>query len=65
MTEKPEPPPEDELDENSPSPLVMLIVVVALVAVGWFVTNSLSKSARIQDCVMSGRHNCAPITEGQ
>jgi hypothetical protein len=65
MTVRLEPPPEDEYDENSPSPLVMLIVVVALVAVGWFVTNSLAKSARIQDCVMSGRHNCAPITEGQ
>ncbi|HLN24823.1 MAG TPA: hypothetical protein VK558_12665 [Patescibacteria group bacterium] len=62
---QPPPRPKDELDENSPSPLVMLIVVAALVLIGWFITNSLAKSARIQDCVMSGRHNCAPISDGR
>jgi hypothetical protein len=37
------------------------IAVVVLVALGWVLVRELSASARLQDCVMSGRTNCAPI----
>lgn len=37
------------------------IAVVVLVVVGWVLARELSASARLQDCVMSGRTNCAPV----
>jgi hypothetical protein len=37
------------------------IAVVTLVVLGWVLVRELSASARLQDCVMSGRTNCAPI----
>jgi hypothetical protein len=41
-------------------------VVVVLVVVGWFITRALHNSTRLEDCLMSGRTNCAPVqTQGQ
>jgi hypothetical protein len=45
-------------------PLIALAVVVVLVAVGWVVIDRLMAVSRMQDCVMSGRKNCAPIDTG-
>jgi hypothetical protein len=42
--------------------LIALLVVVVLVLGGWFLTHQLSSAAGLQDCVASGRTNCAPIT---
>jgi hypothetical protein len=28
---------------------------------GWFLTRELSSNQKIEDCVLSGRTNCAPI----
>jgi hypothetical protein len=36
-----------------------LILLLALAAI--FLVRELAKSSRIQDCVMQGRTNCAPI----
>jgi cell division septal protein FtsQ len=54
---------EDEDDQPAPrrGALIALIVVVALVAGGIWISQSLRSSAQIQDCVMSGRSNCAPV----
>ena len=54
---------EDETDEDeSPRSRLLVLAVVALLVVGgWFLSNKLASLARIQDCVLSGRHNCAPI----
>ena len=41
--------------------VVALIVVVVLVAGGWWLVQHIRADSRIQDCVMSGRTNCAPI----
>ncbi len=49
--------------ENKPpiGALIALLVVAALVLGGWFLTHELGSAARIQDCVASGRTNCAPV----
>jgi len=49
-------------DGNQRGPLVALGVVVLLFAVGWFLTRELSASSKLEDCLMSGRTNCAPIS---
>ena len=41
--------------------LVALILVVLLVVGGLWLTQRLRAMASIQDCVASGRSNCAPI----
>jgi hypothetical protein len=38
-----------------------LVVTVLLVLGGVFLVHVLSRTGKLQDCVMSGRTNCAPI----
>ena len=45
-------------------PLIALAVVVVLATVGWILIDRLMAMSRMQDCVMSGRKNCAPIDTG-
>jgi len=40
---------------------VVVIVLIALIAIGLFISRRLHDAAQIQDCVASGRSNCAPI----
>jgi hypothetical protein len=40
---------------------VGLIVVVLLILVGLFLIHVLRDMSKVQDCVMQGRTNCAPI----
>ncbi len=49
------------MDSNR-GPIVALIVVAVLVAAGLWLAQHLRADARIQDCVMAGRTNCAPVT---
>ncbi len=54
-----------EEDEPKGGPLravVGLILIVGLVAVVLFVMQQLRHASAIQDCVASGRTNCAPIS---
>jgi hypothetical protein len=44
--------------------LIALGIVILLVVAGWLLTYVLRNSSRLQDCVMSGRTNCAPIEAG-
>lgn len=60
--ETPQTPPPEGKAEHGPSALVMLAVTVLLVVGGYFLSVKLKEMARMQDCVMSGRTNCAPIT---
>jgi hypothetical protein len=51
-------------DNKKPSqrgPLVALGVVVFLFIIGWILAHELYTGAKMEDCVMSGRTNCAPI----
>jgi hypothetical protein len=41
--------------------LLGLLVVVLLIASGLLLTRVLHSTAQLEDCVMSGRSNCAPI----
>jgi hypothetical protein len=56
---------EDDEEPHSPrGALAALLVVVVLVVAVVFVGYRLRESGRMQDCIASGRTNCAPI-EGQ
>jgi hypothetical protein len=48
-------------DGNRRGPLVALGVVVLLFVIGWFLAHELYANGKLQDCLMSGRTNCAPI----
>ncbi|HEX3505662.1 MAG TPA: hypothetical protein VHU22_19945 [Xanthobacteraceae bacterium] len=48
-------------DGNRRGPIVALVVVVVLFGVGWLLAHELYTSGKLQDCLMSGRTNCAPI----
>jgi hypothetical protein len=44
--------------------LVGLAICLALVLGGLFLVYALKKSSALQDCVMQGRTNCAPVDTG-
>lgn len=51
-------------DENGPSPrtaAMALVLIVAMVLGGLWLARELRSNAALQDCVMAGRTNCAPI----
>jgi hypothetical protein len=57
-------------DEAGPesSPLraaVILVLIAAMVGGTWFIMRELRRSAALQDCVASGRRDCAPIGPGR
>ena len=41
--------------------VIGLILVLALVVAGYFLMTALRQKATLEDCLMSGRKNCAPI----
>jgi hypothetical protein len=57
--------PEEELDEGRTAPFgwVSLVVIAVLIVGTWFLVQQLSADAKLQDCVQSGRRNCAPIED--
>src|SRR5205814_7037777 len=55
-------PPDDGHEPDSRRPaLIGLVLVLALVVAAYFLVNALRKNADLEDCLMSGRRNCAPI----
>lgn len=52
-------------DRRAPDPrwpaLVGLLIAVLLVVGGLLLVHVLGRVSKLQDCVMSGRTNCAPI----
>jgi len=51
----------DEQDGRVTSSLAGLAFVLVLVIVGLFLVRVLKKQSDLEDCLMSGRTNCAPI----
>ena len=41
--------------------VIGLFVVLALVVASYFLVTALRQNANLEDCLMSGRKNCAPI----
>ena len=57
------PVPDEEHDEDNKSnrPLIALAFLLVLAIGGWLLISKLMDANSVQDCVMSGRRNCAPI----
>jgi hypothetical protein len=58
---KPREPRDPQEPDRRRSALIALLAIAVLVAGGLYVVRVLRSSAQLQDCVMSGRTNCAPI----
>ncbi len=43
--------------------LIALVAMILFAIVGWLLVTRMRDDARIQDCVQSGRRNCAPIDD--
>jgi hypothetical protein len=52
-------PPTEE--ERRRSNLILLLVAVGVVVVGVWLVNWLIDQRKLQECLESGRHNCAPV----
>jgi hypothetical protein len=51
----------DSENGNQRRSLIALAVVVLLFAIGWLLARELYADSRLEDCLMSGRTNCAPV----
>ncbi len=52
---------EDQEPESRRGALIGLLIVVALAIAAYYLFTALRQNGELQDCVMSGRKNCAPI----
>src|SRR5271155_1732432 len=50
-----------ETDERRTAALLGLIVILSLAIVAVVLIRQLTKESQLEDCLMSGRTNCAPI----
>jgi len=50
-----------ETDERRTAALIGLIIVLALAIAGVVLIRELGQESKLEDCLMSGRTNCAPI----
>ena len=47
--------------ESRRAALIGLGVILALVVAAYFLVTALQRNAALEDCLMAGRRNCAPI----
>jgi len=52
---------EDGADQRRSAALIGLIIILALAIAGVVLVRELRERSRIEDCLMAGRTNCAPI----
>jgi hypothetical protein len=52
---------DDETNGTRSRALIAAGIIVLLMVVGFVLARELWSSAKLQDCLMSGRTNCAPI----
>jgi hypothetical protein len=50
-----------DADERRTMALMGLIVILSLAIVGVLLVRQLGKESHLEDCLMQGRTNCAPI----
>ncbi|HUC09272.1 MAG TPA: hypothetical protein VL985_02465 [Stellaceae bacterium] len=56
-----QPPDEDNHDQSRSRALIGLLVVAVLVIAAVYLVHALRNESNLEDCLMSGRSNCAPI----
>jgi hypothetical protein len=52
---------EDGADERRSAALIGLIIILVLAIAGVWLVRELREKSALEDCLMAGRHNCAPI----
>lgn len=52
---------EEEVEQRRTMALLGLIVVLSLAIAGILLVRQLDKKSQLEDCLLSGRTNCAPI----
>jgi uncharacterized membrane protein len=52
---------EEEAEQRRSMALLGLIIVLSLAIAGIVLVRELGKKSQLEDCLMSGRTNCAPI----
>jgi len=52
---------DDGAEQRRSSALIGLIIILALAIAGVVIVRELREKSRLEDCLMAGRHNCAPI----
>ncbi len=52
---------DDGADQRRSAALIGLIIILALAIAGVVLVRELREKSRLEDCLMSGRTNCAPI----
>ena len=57
---QPKPDPREEGARNRIQ-VVGLVITLGLIVAGWLLVQVLGRNAKMEDCLMSGRSNCAPI----
>lgn len=50
-----------EQSPNRRGPIIALGIVVVLFVVGWILARELYADSKLEDCLLSGRTNCAPL----
>jgi hypothetical protein len=51
----------EEEPDSRKGALIALVVVLVLVIGGLWLSGALRRTSDVQDCVMAGRTNCAPV----
>jgi hypothetical protein len=51
----------ERADDRRSAALIGLIIILALAIAGVVLVRELREQSRMEDCLMSGRTNCAPI----
>ena len=52
---------DDGADQRRSAALIGLIIILALAVAGVVLVRELREKSRLEDCLMAGRTNCAPI----
>ena len=53
----------DKQTGNQRRSMIALGIVVLLFVVGWALARELYADSKMEDCLMSGRTNCAPLKD--
>ncbi len=61
----PQPSPDEREEEDGPHrtrvQVVVVVITVVLIAAGIWLAHVIADMRRVQDCLLTGRTNCAPV----